>query len=291
MINEQIIQQELDSLENLTYVVEAYETAASTSVRRIRNAVLTNREFHIGLNRIFQEIVSAYKKEVERIMKQKKITQSSAEAFFMKRTKQTVLVLLSANTGLYGNVIHRIFSAFLTEVKRTKADVVIVGRMGKIFFQDAMPGSPFTYFDFPDNAIAIANLKLISTFLVQYEKIVTFYALFKSLMVQQVRASVISGSELPTEQSSHTIPPSYLFEPSLEEIVLFFENEIFASLLEQVFQESRLAKLAARMVLLDQTLFNIERTITRTTEEQQRMYHRALNYELINSLSGVSLWN
>ncbi len=291
MINEQIVQQEIDQLQSLIVLVEAYETIAGTSVRRIRGSVLANREFHVGLNRIFREVTSAYRKEVEHIMEKKEIKIEGSGFSLIKRTKKTVLMLLSANTGLYGDVINRIFMAFIKEKRRTQCDVIIVGRIGKMFFEEVMPGSPFTYFDFPDNAIAIENLKQISMFVAQYEKVVAFYGIFKNLLTQQVRASVVSGVELPTEKSEEKSFQLYFFEPSLEEVALFFENEIFASLLEQIFQESRLAKLAARMVLLDHATVNIEEKLKRVNLEKQRTRHRAINRQLIGSLSGVALWS
>ena len=78
---------------------------------------------------------------------------------------------------------------------------------------------------------------------------------------------------------------------SLEEVSLFFETEIFASLLEQIFHESRLAKLASRMVLLDHAIINIESELKRTSLSKQRVHHRTLNRHLLDSLSGVSLWS
>lgn len=291
MTNEQKVQQELDQLTMLIVLVETYEMIAGTSVRRIRSSVLANRAFHIGLNRMFREIMTAYKKEVAAIIKKKQIKVRGQEISLIKHSKNIVLVFLSANTGLYGDIVFRTFMTFMTEVKRTRADVVIIGRMGKMFFEEIMPGVPFIYFDFPDNTIALENLKDISVFLAQYEKVVAFYSVFKNLLTQQVRASIVSGAELTLEKSEEFQRHMYLFEPSLEKVALFFEHEIFASLLEQVFQESRLSKLAARMVLLDRAIANIEGQFKRRTFEKRKIHHHLANRKLINSISGIALWS
>ncbi len=288
MINKQIVAQALDQLEGLMMLVETYETIAGTSVRRIRHSTLTNREFHVGLNQMYQEIMHAYKKEIEQLMKEKKIT--SEHMMLNQHTKKTVLMLLSANTGLYGDVLHRTFTAFITELKRTEGDIAIIGRMGKIFFEEMMPGKEFTYFDFPDNTVSLEHLKRVSAFLGAYEKVVVFYAVFKNLLIQQVQASIISGTELPAEEIQNKTLQPYFFEPSLEKVTLFFEKEIFASLLEQVFQESRLAKLASRMVLLDRAVSNIELALKHVSVQKQQVYHRVTNRQLLNSLSGMALW-
>ena len=291
MISKQKVEQELEQLQGLTTLVETYETIAGASVRRIRGSVLANRAFHVGLNRMYHEITIAHQKEAKGVMAKKKNTNLHIDTLFTKPAKQTVLMLLSANTGLYGDVIGRIFIAFITEIKRTQADIMIIGRMGKMFFEEAMPGKEFTYFDFPDNAVSMQNLKEISTFLLSYEKVIAFYAIFKNLLTQQVRASIVSGNALPAGKiEDASSPQSYRFEPSLEEVTLFFEKEIFASLLEQVFQESRLAKLASRMVLLDRAMINIENELTRVILQKYRLRHRAINRQLLDSLSGSALW-
>ena len=85
-----------------------------------------------------------------------------------------------------------------------------------------------------------------------------------------MRASVVSGVEVPTEKSEDKSFQLYFFEPSLEEVVIFFETEIFASLLEQVFHESRLAKTASRMMLLDRASQNIDKSFDRLFFQKQR---------------------
>jgi len=287
---EQQIEQKLEQLQDFVVLVETYETIAGTSVRRIRDSVLANRAFHEGLNQMYHEITSAYEKKVISFMKKKSGKIAGQAILFQKQRKKTAFVLISANTGLYGDIMLRVFSAFAAESRRAKGDIVIVGRMGRMFFEDAMSGTEFIYFDFPDNIIAIENLKDISNFLAPYEKVVVFYALFKNVLTQEVKASIVSGTELPTEKNNEKAASIYFFEPSLEEVALFFEKEIFASLLEQVFQESRLAKLASRMILLDHALANAENEMRRTILQKNQVWHRKINHELLNSLNGVMLW-
>ena len=289
MINQKAIEQELDQLKGLIILVETYESIAGTSVRRIRSSVLANREFHVGLNRMFREIIGAYKKEVSYVMKKKKIKGEEGKISLIKDNGKTALIFFSSNTGLYGDVINRTFVTFLGEIKKINADIVVVGRMGKVFFEEAMPGTAYAYFDFPDNAISVEHLKEITAFLAPYEKVVAFYAVFQNLLTQQVRASIVSGAELPVEKPEEAVTP-YFFEPSLEEVTVFFEKEIFGSLLEQVLQESRLAKLASRMVLLDRAIINIESALKKGFLEGQKIHHRIANRELLDSLSGFSLW-
>ena len=103
MQNYQEIAIQIDWLRNLKVLVETYETIAASSMRGIRNSVLQNRAFHTGLNRVFQDVIRAYRNEVAGFIKKNKIGQERALSLLEKNGK-TALVFLSANTGLYGDL-------------------------------------------------------------------------------------------------------------------------------------------------------------------------------------------
>ena len=279
---------EVERLKTLNTLVETYETIAASSMRRIRGSVLQNRAFHAGLSRAFGEVKRAYKKEVRELMKKKRI-KGETSLSLIKRNGKTAYVLLMANTGLYGDIINKVFTFFSQEFKKGAADAVVIGKMGSVFFEAAFPGKSLTYFDFPDNAIDLVSLKTITDHLARYEKIIVFHGVFKNLLLQQGTFSAISGDELPTDiLESKDI--RYLFEPELETIFLFFETEIFASLMEQVFYESRLAKLASRMMLLDRASLNIDRSMAHAAFERGKIHHRIFNKKQLDALTGMTLW-
>lgn len=283
-MNEKTVIQEIALLGGFKVFVETYGAIAATSLRRIRNSVLQNRSFHTGLARVYHDI--------RRAIRLKANIKDGKEMRFAEvrlRPKQTAFVILSANTGLYGDVIQRTINFFATEYKDIPGDLVVVGKVGKRLVAEMMPKREFTYFDFPDDRIAIDTLKLITTYLEQYEKVYMMHAVFRSFVQQQIKASSVSGEEL-MEQSEAAEKKDYFFEPSLETISQFFETEIFASLLEQVFYESRLAKLAARMLLLDRATANVETKLKTLQMQREQARHLMTNKKQTNSLTGIFLW-
>ena len=289
MVNDQKINAEIASLSSVKMLVETYEIVAATSMRRIRGSVLANREFHRGLNGVFQEVKHAYREEVLKLMQKHRINAEKGLSL-IKRNGKTAYVFLSANAGLYGDIIHKTFSFFLDAVRNQPSDAVIVGKVGDALFKQAMPDTPYTYFDFPDKDVIFENLRDITACLTRYEKVLVFHGIFKSFAEQKTAFSNISGDELP-HASPSAEPVRYLFEPTLETIALFFETEIFASLLEESFHESRLAKLASRMMLLDRANLNIDRTLERVSFEQRKTQHRIFNKKQLDATRGISLWN
>ncbi|KKW18193.1 MAG: hypothetical protein UY60_C0018G0003 [Parcubacteria group bacterium GW2011_GWB1_50_9] len=290
MITTKSIAREIGELRGLGDLVTTYEFIAAAAMRRIRNSVLENRAFHLGLNAIFQEIKRAYEREVHGLAQQHG-TAKKKTISFVTRDRKSAIVFLSANTPLYGEVIARTFSAFVAEAEKNVSDAVVVGRIGRTLFEETFPARPFAYFDFPDTSIAIENLKAISTYLTRYERVLVFHGRFKSLISQEAAISSISGDLLaapdPEKDGEET---KYIFEPSLETIVIFFETEILGSLLEQVFHESRLAKLASRMVLLDRASVAVDRAFVRTVSRRSQLQHRVFNRKQLDSLAGVGMW-
>lgn len=289
MLNLKDIAIEIQRLGDLRDLVETYKLIASSMMQKIRNSVLQNRAFHVGLNQIFQEVKYAHKKELKEISRRRKKRAMALPEDNYSRQSQKLFILLSANTGLFGDIVGKTFSFFMGELKKSSADIVVVGKIGKSLMGEFAPEKKFTYFDFPDDRIDFQTLARLIAFSSQYEEVFAFYGRFRSFLTQEVISSNISGSEAVVGTAART-ETKYLFEPSLEIVVVFFEKEIFASLLEQVFNESRLAKLASRMMLLERSTQEIETTQRRALRAEQRIRHEFLNKKQLNAMAGVALW-
>ncbi|OGZ96439.1 MAG: hypothetical protein A2847_02285 [Candidatus Sungbacteria bacterium RIFCSPHIGHO2_01_FULL_50_25] len=290
MITTKSLTKEISELRGLGELVSTYEFIAASAMRRIRNTVLENRAFHLGLNDVYQEVKRAYEADL-RMLVGRRGEQVRKESILMRKSKKTALVFLSANTALYGDIIAKTFSLFIREAAHGGADIVVIGKVGRALLERELLGKKYIYFDFPDTAIAQENLKTISKHLSQYEKVIVFHGRFKSLVSQEAAASSVSGDELEAiGRSDGAEGIKYIFEPSLETIVIFFETEIFGSLLEQVFHESRLAKLASRMILLDRASVNVGGVLKRMTFRRGQLEHRAFNRKQLDALSGIGLW-
>ena len=77
----------------------------------------------------------------------------------------------------------------------------------------------------------------------------------------------------------------YLFEPSLETILIFFEKEIFASIISQTIKESELAKYAARMVALDSSIQNVKEALKKVELQKRLIAHREANKKQLEAIS------
>ncbi len=284
--NYQSITSELERLQFLKVLVETYEIIAASSMRHIRTSVLQNRLFYTGLNSIFQEVIHAYRMQILKQAKKKRIL--SGEISLMKKNGKTALVFISSNTGLYGDIVKKTFFLFADFLQKNDGDIFIVGRVGESLFKEKFPKKKFTYFNLSDAHASTSALAEIINQIQHYQRVVVFHGKFKSLILQDAFKADLSEEEIEASAPKETI--QYLFEPSLETIAIFFETEIFASLLEQTFHESRLAKLASRLQVLDRAFFNIDNYSSHVLSEKRKIQHRLLNKKQLDSLTGVALW-
>ena len=275
-------------LEVLRNIAVAYSQISSTRIREERGSVLQNRQFQEAIDEIFKEVLASYARQVKRLAQKKGLPSDSEgkeKLTFLSHNGKTVAVFISANTGLYGDIVGRTFNFFLDEIIKTDAEVTIIGRLGLSLFLEAHPGYPYTYFEMPDYGISQEKLAEVTRHIVQYERIHVYYGKFQNVAYQNPDKVDISA-ETPLSQAE-TSKTRYLFEPTLEEILQFFETEIFASVFEHVVRESQLAKFASRMMAMDKASENIKERLKKMSLESLRRAHHRENRKQLNSLSSL----
>lgn len=282
MLYEKEIKAEIDSLGGLKQLVEIYAEIASIRMIKIRQFVLQNRNFLNSIHDIYRDVLSSYAKNyLYKNIDKGKI--SSGKITFLSHNGKTVAVLVSANTGFYGEVVQNTFREFLSYVRKHDVEVTIIGKLGLTLFNQEEPGRPYTFFNLPDYGMDKDKLAEVLKHLVQYEEIQVYYGEYISVITQKPKNYVISaGSELAQAQREERV--DYIFEPNIEKILEFFETEIFASLFDQTVRESQLAKLASRILAMDTAGDNIEHEIGKMNLQQMRIVHGNINKKQVNSM-------
>ena len=125
------ITNEINLTLSLKLLATAYEEIAVSRIRLARDNVLNTREFIAALSEVFANVKSSYKKHLEAMQKEEK-KDPQMQSF---RTHQTngkhVLVYISANSKLYGDIIPKVFHLFEQKAQDPTVDLAIVGKLGK----------------------------------------------------------------------------------------------------------------------------------------------------------------
>jgi F-type H+-transporting ATPase subunit gamma len=290
MLSKKLVASQINELNVLEMVTQAYAEIASMRMKKIRAFVLKNREFMGSIEDIFQEVLNSYRHRILSLAKERRLGKDKNITFLSHNGKKAA-VFLSANTGLYGDIVSKTFELFIKEIEKENLEVTIIGKLGKALFEQVKPNTPYTYFDFPDYQTNEEQFVQIIKHLVAYEEIRVFYGKFQSAVAQVAAESSISAVTSSLEKKEEIEKPviKYLFEPSLEEILMFFEAEIFASLLDQIIRESQLAKLGSRITAMSKATENINKSLNEIKLAKLKLSHNLANRKQLNSLSGLLL--
>ena len=278
------IQQEIESMQGLLGLVEAYQEIAAVRMRKVKRSVLSRREFMQGLNEAFGYIAFAYKVYRESLGE-------SLRGAILNTNGKTVAVFLSSNTGLYGDVIRKTFELFEKDLKGKDTDVVIVGRMGRRFYDNSQLKKRYEYFEMTDKGVDEQNIEGLLDSVIDYSNVVVYHGVFKSILAQTPDKTDITGEVLKIEKGLSGYDARFLFEPSIEKVAEHFEKQILALLFEQVVFESGLSKFASRMVSLDQAAENIDERLEKLDFAMKKSKHESINSSLQSNIFGGILWS
>jgi len=224
-------------------LIEVYEEIAAGKMRKVKKNITMSRDFYEGLGKLSIEVGSDFNSALE------------------KEKPEEAVVFISSNAGLYGDIIEKTFQSFLSYVKVNKSEIFIVGKIGSQMMDQYAKSYSYQQLSFSDNVIEELVLQQIIGKLVVFRKITVFYGKFHNLMIQKPEIGNISGSLFPQTMEELKLLAkkrmTYLYEPTVYAVSDLFTKEISAGVLEQMFLESQLAKLASRVMHLDGA---IERT-------------------------------
>lgn len=289
-----LIQSEIDFTKTFSLITQAYEEIAVMKMQKVRNSVLTTRDYLSRLSEVFFEL----KKAKQRLKKQEalseKLKPKTEEKSKAKNLTKTASVLLSANASLYGDLIGRIFNLFKENVSHDESDIIIVGRVGRRLYELQEDKKPYIYFELPDVDITLESLKPVFFHLVKYQKIMVYYGKFESVITQKETVSNISGDNPSIfEEAAETqvsLGSHFLFEPSLDTILAFFEDLIASSLFRQTVHETMLARWGSRILSMERAQVNIQSQIKKLHFSQMKIQRQEQNNKQLDRLAGISLW-
>ena len=285
MKTERFLKNELIDLEAFLNMIEAYEEISATRMRKVKKSVLSRREFLQGLNEAFSYIIYSYSVYRKSLKKGKDLN-------ILSNNGRNVLVLLSSNTGLYGDIILRIFSVFIEEVKRSDSntDIVVTGRLGKRLYDVSGVRKDYKYFEMSDTASNDENIKNLLDYITEYNSVNVYHGVFKSILVQEPQKTYLTGEVLKIESSTEKYNLSFIFEPSVEKVAKYFEKQILSLIFEQSVFESGLSKFASRMVSLDTAASNITLKSSGMGFELKKAKHKRTNTSIQENILGGALW-
>ncbi len=284
------VKNEIELVGTFKKLAMAYQEIAVIKMQRVRDNVISTREFLERLSFVFLDVKKSYKKEIERLLKEKKGGKGLATKY--PTNGKTAQVFLASNTKMYGDIINRLFTFFTENINNEQSDIVVIGKLGKELFERKYPGRQYTFFDLPDTGVTLSDLQKIAVFLVNYDVVEVFYGKFENVAKQNPTVFKITGEEEldSNEDEEEKKRVGFFFEPSLDTILTFFQDQVFSSLFHQSVSEGELARFASRIMAMEEALINIEKTEGLLKHQERRDRKLLVNNKQLERLASYTLW-
>lgn len=276
------IKENLKAVANIEAITKTYQEIANLRMNKIRREVLDNRELTDELSQVY----TLAKNTHTAYFKNRKLTEPRES--FMKRRKQRVVIFLSCNERFHGTLILDIWKEIFNFLKNNRADLAVVGKIGKYLAERGGFGHKIFYFDLNDDQPEKERVKMIIEFIKNYREIIIFHGKFQTILFQKVSQSDISGGIIQKSQLAEI--KNYLFEPSPEAVLEFFETELTSAFFNQAILEHRLSRYATRTMAMYQATENAKERRIELEAEQKKLTRQLLNKRQIEIFSGLPLW-
>jgi len=180
------------------------------------------------------------------------------------RNPKSAVVWVSANAGLFGDIIEKTLEHLLVHVRSHTADVFVLGQVGKQLLESFASDVHARYIPFQDDVADETFFHRLLEQLSGYEHITIWYGKFKSIAVQSPDSRTVSGQMLADVMN--TIDPkerrhrefTYIYEPDPSVVSKYMASEILNTVVEQTIFEAQLGKYASRLMHLDESIDHIE---------------------------------
>lgn len=268
------ITSDIEGTNELKGLVEVYEELAAITMQRLRGDTVSAREFFESLANLSKEVQADIR--------------STSNA-----TAPEAAVLLSANGGLFGNIVDAVFVEFIAYIREhPESEVVIVGDMGVTLFKQVFPDKPYHMISVPDDTLPMDVFRSMLTSLSGYGALTIFYGKFGSIVSQTPAMLTVSGALLASvarAAGENKSVSQYIYEPTLPEISDLFAQEIMTSIMEQSVRESQLSKYASRLMALDESLDGIDTRLTSLNREKLSAHKHLEEKKQMMRVVGASL--
>jgi len=267
----------------LLNLTEANQEIAVMRIGRVRETVLATRSFEEGLSAVYSSVLISHRQALAEEQDKDDIEAKQAA------------ILLSSNERFAGLITKSTTGEFV-EFSRSNpsVDIIIVGQVGRELWELEQPDTPYFFFDLPEQAVSLKQIRPLLTHLLQYQDLTVFYPRYASVVTQQpvirqlgssIEAATRAAQD-PTATAAH-----YLFEPSLENVLDFFNTQIFSIVVKKLFEETELAMLGSRITAMENAAYKIRERIEDLDRLEKQIRRRENNRKQRERLAGMRLWH
>lgn len=274
---------QIDDLVSLKAVTEALTEISSRRVKGSRDSILRSRSYYTEIGKVYREVRLVYQSMLAKAKQGKKVMVP-----IIPKNGRSIGLCLTSSIKFTRQINEALVEFFVEKTANLDMERVIVGRVGlEIINEMGFKGKYRSVIFSAENAnneidALVAEVSGYSEVFVYHDEYVTI------LSQKPVEHNIATKLEtIATETEAH----NFIFEPEIEKVLQFFENEILRGLLLQSFFESDLAQYAKQMIMVESSTDNAGELIKDSKKRLTRAKMVVNNAKQLERISGFSLWN
>lgn len=249
-----------------------YGGLAAAKVAQIREGILASRLYLEEMHILANQVYAASHKDTAR-------DKGFATKNLLPQNGKTLRIILGSQTRLYGELVKQVFDFFSEAYLPQSDDVMISGAVTNQLFSDRFPNQQAATLELSDYRFTPEDVVPLVAQAKNYEHIYVYYGKYQNPFNQKAAVFVLSDAANSPEKQAH--PVKFIFEPNLDALIAYIEQEIISTLFIQILGESLLAKQASRLKATDRMF---EATKDRLAETNQSL--RLATHQLRNKRQG-----
>lgn len=158
------------------------------------------------------------------------------------KINKPLLVFISSNKELYGDLILDIAELFTNDMSKLDADGLVIGAVGKKLLEGKKFKGKVYFVDLDDDRPALPVIQQLSRLVESYVSVVVYHGITESIVHQIATKSSIKKIASDMGRPSK----KYFFEPTVDDVLDYLQKQIQDNSFQQKLYEAHLARLSAR---------------------------------------------
>lgn len=254
---------------------------AAAKLRRAQEALLNTRPYTYHMRDLTQSLLPMIDPDAHPLLRK-------------PQEGKIAIVVVSSDRGLCGgfnaNIVNTTMRMVHEDFTGKDVELIVVGRKAndvlrrrQCFIRTAHVGLLEKYSVSSDTAVIDP---LIERFVKgEIAQVFCLYNEFKSAISQRISFERLLPYEFEKAEAKHE--PFYLFEPSVDAVVLALLRENLYAQMHRIFHESMASEQGARMAAMDAATNNARDVIAKLTLKYNRVRQDAITKEVVEIVSGA----
>ena len=271
--------QKIDDIKTTQYITGALRDISAIELKGLRKKYNINDVFYTELRELFQLVW--------------KIASEEKSNTNLMQGKGELYVAYTTNRHFYGSLNNDIMKKFTEHIDKNSHCLIIGNSGNQIWNTKKSTCKHVEFLSFEDDSPSEEEFNDLLKKVDVYQNVYVFYPGFTSVFKQDVKMVDITykPSRHAMEKEEYKNLPEYLFEPDLSEMVLFFNTQVRSALLERLFLETQIARVAARLVKMDTADENANKLITSERRVLRRVRTSFSSRRMLETVVGYIQWH